>query len=78
MIAFSFILTWLIAKAVELTVGFRAKEEYDSVPGAEAERAYDFQTAERLGALVSGKPVTSDDELVKQISTLLRAREHEK
>ncbi|WUV71879.1 ammonium transporter [Streptomyces sp. NBC_01477] len=73
-LAFSFILTWLIAKAVDLTVGFRAAEEYGSVPGAEQERAYDFQTAERLGALVSGKRVGSDDELVRQIATLLRTR----
>ncbi|MFC8080544.1 ammonium transporter [Streptomyces sp. NPDC057307] len=77
-IAFSFVLTWLIAKAVELTVGFRAKEEYDSVPGTERERAYDFRTAERLGALVPDKTVTSDDELVRQITKLLRAREESK
>ncbi|MEW1864288.1 ammonium transporter [Streptomyces sp. NBC_00669] len=72
--AFSFVLTWIIAKAVDLTVGFRAEEEYEKVPGQERERAYDFQTAERLGALVSGKPVSSNDELVRQIATLLRAR----
>lgn len=77
-IAFSFILTWVIAKAVDLTVGFRAADEYDSVPGTDRERAYDFQTAERLGALVSGKAVTSDDELVRQITKLLRAREESK
>lgn len=77
-IAFSFVLTWLIAKAVELTVGFRANEEYDSVPGTERERAYDFRTAEHLGALVSDKTVTSDDELVRQITKLLRAREQSK
>ncbi|MER8088599.1 ammonium transporter [Streptomyces sp. NPDC058316] len=74
-IAFSFVLTWLIAKVVDLTVGFRAVDEYERVPGSEVERAYDFQTAERLGALVSGKAVTSDDELVRQITKLLRARE---
>ncbi|MEU1086341.1 ammonium transporter [Streptomyces sp. NPDC005576] len=77
-IAFSFVLTWLIAKAVDLTVGFRDKGEYEEVPGEEQERAYDFQTAERLGALVSGTSVTSDDELVKQITRLLRAREDSK
>ncbi|MFJ1843407.1 MULTISPECIES: ammonium transporter [unclassified Streptomyces] len=77
-IAFSFLLTWLIAKAVDLVVGFRAEEEYGSVPGSEVERAYDFQTAERLGALVPGKAVTSDDELVRQITKLLRAREESK
>ncbi|MCX4736275.1 ammonium transporter [Streptomyces sp. NBC_01363] len=77
-IVFSFILTWIIAKVVDLAVGFRAKDEYESVPGTERERAYDFQTAERLGALVSGKAVTSDDELVRQITRLLRAREESK
>ncbi|MEU9621039.1 ammonium transporter [Streptomyces sp. NPDC048155] len=77
-IAFSFLLTWLIAKAVDLVVGFRAEEEYGSVPGSEVERAYDFQTAEHLGALVPGKAVTSDDELVRQITKLLRAREESK
>ncbi|MFJ1678040.1 ammonium transporter [Streptomyces sp. NPDC088251] len=77
-IAFSFLLTWLIAKAVDLVVGFRAEEEYGSVPGSEVERAYDFQTAERLGALVPSKTVTSDDELVRQITKLLRAREESK
>ncbi|MFF8612133.1 ammonium transporter [Streptomyces sp. NPDC015350] len=76
--AFSFVLTWVIAKVVDLAVGFRAPDEYDSVPGTERERAYDFQTAERLGALVSGKAVTSDDELVRQITKLLRAREESK
>ncbi|MEL5955068.1 ammonium transporter [Streptomyces sp. CLV115] len=77
-IAFSFLLTWIIAKLVHLTVGFRAEDEYESVPGTDRERAYDFQTAERLGALVSGKAVTSDDELVRQITKLLRAREESK
>ncbi|MEE1772323.1 hypothetical protein PUR34_30185 [Streptomyces sp. JV185] len=76
--AFSFILTWIIAKVVHLTVGFRAQDEYGGVPGTERERAYDFQTAERLGALVSGKAVTSDDELVREITKLLRAREEAK
>ncbi|MER5743364.1 ammonium transporter [Streptomyces sp. NPDC002225] len=77
-IAFSFLLTWIIAKLVDVAVGFRAKDEYEKVPGTERERAYDFQTAERLGALVSGKRITSDDELVKQITRLLRAREESK
>ncbi|WP_405675103.1 ammonium transporter [Streptomyces sp. NBC_01511] len=77
-IAFSFTLTWIIAKVVELTVGFRAKEVYGKVPGADRERAYDFQTAERLGALLPAGAVTSDDELAKQITKLLRAREDSK
>ncbi|MFE3945619.1 hypothetical protein ACFXPV_27735 [Streptomyces sp. NPDC059118] len=47
----------------------------ERVPGTERERAHDVQTAQRLGALVSGKAVTSDDALVRQITGLLRARE---
>ncbi|MEV7777455.1 ammonium transporter [Kitasatospora sp. NPDC088351] len=73
--AFSFVLSWLIAKAVHSVVGFRAGQEYEAVPGEAAERAYDFQTAERLGALVSDKPITGDDELVEQIRRLLRYRQ---
>lgn len=74
--AFSFILTWLIAKAVDLTVGFRARGEYDHVPGEEEERAYDLRTAGRLDDLVSGSgPAVSDKELVQQITRLLRDRD---
>ncbi|MET8173606.1 ammonium transporter [Streptomyces clavifer] len=78
-IAFSFILTWLIAKAVDLTIGFRAEDAYDNVPGEEEERAYDFRTAEQLDALVSGTtaPGTArknDAELVREITELLRDR----
>ncbi|WNI16197.1 ammonium transporter [Actinacidiphila sp. ITFR-21] len=73
--AFSFVLTWIIAKAVDTTVGFRSGQRYDAVPGEEAERAYDFGTAERLEALVSGKPAGSDSELIQEISRLLKNRE---
>ena len=73
--AFSFLLTWIIAKAVDVAVGFRSAEQYAVVPGADEERAYDFAMAERLGALVSDRPVRSDDELVLEIRKLLRARE---
>ncbi|RBL81230.1 ammonium transporter [Streptomyces cavourensis] len=75
--AFSFVLTWLIAKAVDRTVGFRATEEYAGVPGKEEERAYDFRTAERLEEIVAGKAASaaSDEEIVRQISRLLRDRQ---
>jgi len=42
--AFSFGMTWLIAKAVEKTVGFRAAEDYEDVPGEQEEQAYDDET----------------------------------
>ena len=76
--AYSFVITWLIAKVVDRTVGFRTKVVYEAVPGEETERANDFQTAERLGALVQGKPVPDDDALVRRIRDLLRAREDAK
>ncbi|GAA2447067.1 hypothetical protein GCM10010433_55850 [Streptomyces pulveraceus] len=47
----------------------------ERVPGTERERAYDVRTAECLGALVSGRAVTSGDGLVRQITRLLRPRE---
>ncbi|MYW03629.1 ammonium transporter [Streptomyces sp. SID3343] len=76
--AFSFVSTWLIAKAVEAVVGFRTSGDYEHTPGEEAERAYDFGTAERLRDLAADKPVHSDDELVRRIHALLRAREDAK
>lgn len=69
--AFSFVLTWILAKAVDVVVGFSDHEKYRAVPGQDEERAYDFQTAERLGALVSGKQV-ADRELVAQLQKVLR------
>lgn len=71
-IAFSFVLTWVLAKLVDTFVGFAEKEDYGSVPGEDEERAYDFQTAERLGALVGDRG--SDPQLVAQIQRLLRDR----
>ncbi len=75
--AFSSVLTWHIAKAVDRTVGFRATEEYAGVSGKEEERAYDFRTAERLEEIVAGKAASaaSDEEIVRQISRLLRDRQ---
>ncbi|MBD0711786.1 MULTISPECIES: ammonium transporter [unclassified Streptomyces] len=78
MAAFSFLLTWLLAKLVDATVGFRAATEYATVPGAEAETAYDTLTADRLGALVGETATRTDDELVRQISRLIRARQADK
>lgn len=72
---FSFTLTWLIAKAVDLAVGFRTRENYEEVPGEDAERAYDLGTADRLGALVPGRPADSDEELKAGIHALLRERQ---
>ncbi|MFB6888004.1 ammonium transporter [Kitasatospora sp. NPDC056327] len=72
--AFSFTFSWLIAKAVDMTVGFRAPGEYARVPGEEAERAYDFRTAEQLGALAPGGEPAADTDLVHRITRLLQER----
>ncbi|HZV75884.1 MAG TPA: ammonium transporter [Conexibacter sp.] len=47
--AYSFVLTWLIAKAVDKTVGFRAADAYAEVPGGMEERAYSFDMLEERG-----------------------------
>ncbi|MFG2610176.1 ammonium transporter [Streptomyces anulatus] len=76
--AFSFLLTWILAKLVDMAVGFRSRDAYEKVPGEGVERAYDFQTAERLGALVSDRAAGNDSELVQEIRRLLRDREDAK
>ena len=57
---FSFGMTWLIAQVIEKTVGFRAAEDYEDVPGQEEEQAYDDETiAEIRKRLVETRvPVT--------------------
>ncbi|WP_431038312.1 ammonium transporter [Streptomyces sp. P6-2-1] len=69
--AFSFAMTWLIAKAVDLVIGFTDERAYASVPGEDEERAYDVRTAERLGALAGGRP-GPDKDTVAEIQRLLR------
>ena len=92
--AFSFGMTWLIAKAVEKTVGFRAAEEYEDVPGQEEEQAYDDETiaeirkrlaearvpvaAGTVGAGPAAGPGTGDAELLAEIRLVLERRELEK
>jgi len=46
--AYSFVVTYLIARGVEKTIGFRAKDEYSEVPGGKQERAYAFGTLQEL------------------------------
>ncbi|MCL7367628.1 MULTISPECIES: ammonium transporter [Streptomyces] len=70
--AYSFVLTWIIAKAVDVVVGFADKESYAAVPGQDEERAYDFRTAERLDALAGGGRGGADRETLAEIQRLLR------
>lgn len=65
--AFSFVMTWIIAKAVHAVVGFTHKEAYAAVPGQDEERAYDLRTAERLDALTAG-----DREKAAELLQILR------
>ncbi|GAB2694979.1 ammonium transporter [Kitasatospora kifunensis] len=90
--AFSFGVTWLIAQVVEKTVGFRAAEEYEHVPGAEEEQAYDDETiAEIRQRLLTarvpvavgaeGSPVAAreaDAALLAELREVLTRREQEK
>ncbi|MDG9724832.1 ammonium transporter [Streptomyces sp. DH41] len=71
--AFSFVLTWILAKLVDVVVGFADEETYDAVPGEDEERAYDFRTAERLDALAGGDR-GPDRETLAEIQRLLRDR----
>lgn len=71
--AFSFLVTWILAKLVDMTVGFTADENYSAVPGEEEERAYDFQVADRIGALLSR--TSADEEAISEIQRALRERE---
>ncbi|MFC9851323.1 ammonium transporter [Streptomyces prasinus] len=69
--AFSFVLTWIIAKVVDRVIGFADEETYAAVPGEDEERAYDLRTAERLDALTTGGRVP-DKETLAEIQRLLR------
>ncbi|MFE9609620.1 ammonium transporter [Streptomyces sp. NPDC006012] len=69
--AFSFVLTWILARAVDVVVGFADTESYAAVPGQEEEHAYDFRTARRLEALTSGGR-GPDPETLAAIQWLLR------
>ncbi|WP_326695010.1 ammonium transporter [Streptomyces sp. NBC_01766] len=53
---FSFLATWLIAKAIDVTIGFSTPESYENVPGADEERAYDFRTVSQIADLTEDRP----------------------
>ncbi|WP_194891779.1 ammonium transporter [Catenulispora pinisilvae] len=88
--AFSFLATWLIAQAVDRTIGFRTRELYEDVPGQDAEIAYDTETLDqirqRLGpsepapvrAGTGTGSAPSDAELLEQVVKVLDQREREK
>ncbi|MFE1612794.1 ammonium transporter [Streptomyces albidoflavus] len=71
--AFSFVVTWVIAKVVDMVVGFSDKEAYRSVPGADEERAYDLRTTQQLDALAGpGGRGGLDERTLTEIRRLLR------
>ncbi|WP_030695665.1 ammonium transporter [Streptomyces albidoflavus] len=71
--AYSFVVTWLIAKVVDMVVGFSDKEAYRSVPGEDEERAYDLRTAQQLDALTgAGGRGGLDERTLTEIRRLLR------
>jgi ammonium transporter, Amt family len=73
--AFSFAVTWVIARAIEATVGFRSSDAYTGVPGEDQEVAYDFRTVQRVGDLATVRDGGSDRELLDAIRDLVRERE---
>ncbi|MDH6109648.1 Amt family ammonium transporter [Kitasatospora sp. MAP12-15] len=91
--SFSFAATWLIAKVIEKTVGFRADEEYEHVPGHEEELAYDDETISEIrsrlmqarvpvtvGAAGAQEvdPAVADHQLLADLREVLSRREQEK
>ncbi|OIV39523.1 ammonia channel protein [Mangrovactinospora gilvigrisea] len=75
-LAFSFVMTWLLARLVQAIIGFSAPNPYQNVPGEDREHAYDFQTAERLGALLGrGTPAERKEVIDGLTATLQRIRD---
>ncbi|WP_275431878.1 MULTISPECIES: ammonium transporter [unclassified Streptomyces] len=84
---YSFVVTWLIAKAIDGTVGFRTREEYEDVPGREEEIAYDNATLDEIQARLDAPHATATvavadrrDEtgLLSDVLHVLERREREK
>jgi len=46
--AYSFVVTYLIAKGIDKTIGFRTEEAYENVPGGKLAEAYDDLLGERV------------------------------
>ena len=88
--SFSFVVTWLIAKAIDATVGFRTEDEYEDVPGQEEEIAYDNETLDAIKARLNGPrppvptgapaPAGSGDDLalINEVLDVLEQRERDK
>lgn len=75
---YSFVLTWLIAKAIDATIGFRARSEYRDTPGDEAERVYHDATLDEirdhLTDAEAGGARTVDPRLVAEVVDILERR----
>ncbi|MET9223968.1 ammonium transporter [Streptomyces sp. NPDC093221] len=86
--SFSFVVTWLIAQAVNRTVGFRTEAEYEDVPGRDEEIAYDNATLDEVRARLDeprhparvGAPAAPDDDMarVNKILDVLERRERDR
>jgi Amt family ammonium transporter len=85
--AYSFVVTWLVAKGVDRTVGFRSEDAYAEVPGSAEEPAYTFGTLAELESLVTNNhdsessatvataDAPSDAEVLSAIRAALARRE---
>ena len=79
---FSFCMTWLIAQAINRTIGFRAKVDYEDVPGRRKEIAYDQATTaelrDRVGPLRESGGGSEDRRLLNDIVTLISERDRQR
>jgi len=66
---------WVIATAIEATVGFRSPDSYAEVPDADRELAYDFRTVQEVGGLAAAVPGGTDRERLDAIRALVRERD---
>lgn len=63
---FSFCISWLIAKTVDMTIGFRAGVDYESVPGKDREKAYNNETLDRIRGYISEQEDIAPDRVTPQ------------
>jgi Amt family ammonium transporter len=79
--SYSFVVTWLIAKGIDRTIGFRSADAYAEVPGGDGEHAYTFATLRELEDLVTTDGSAgadgrrSDAEVLAAIRAALATRE---
>lgn len=83
---FSFVGSYLIARLVQASIGFRTSADYERVPGAPEEHAYQFDTMRQIRHLLdhAGQapaervPISSDAQAVGLIRALIHERDRQR